>query len=186
MLTPLLAPFLAPSLAALLSQVARYVIALLLLAASVGKLRSYGAFRGNLATSFGLPPATAALAAPALVAAELLLAAWLLAAPLPGAGARLPMLLALLLLGTLTAVLAYRYFTQNVVRCSCFGEAARPVSHYDLLRNVLVVAINGAYFALAPDAALPASTAWLAAGLASIVCVAAISLHDIATLAKAH
>ena len=164
----------------LLADMARYVIAWLLLAAAVGKLRSYSEFRGNLATSFGLPPAIAIFAAPALVAAELLLAGWLLAG-----GGQLPMLLSLLLLGTLTAVLVYRYFTHSMVRCSCFGEAARPVSHYDLLRNLLVVGINGAYCALAQETALPAASAVLAAGLASIVCVAAISLHDIATLAKA-
>ena len=163
-----------------LSDIARYVIALLLLAASVGKLRSYGDFRGNLATSFGMPPAAARVAAPALVAAELLLAAWLLAG-----GTQLPMLLSLVLLGTLTAVLAWRYFTHSVVRCSCFGEAARPVSQYDLLRNVLAVGINGAYFACAQTASLPVATSVLAAGLAAIVCVAVISLHDIATLAKA-
>ncbi|MGK5003661.1 MauE/DoxX family redox-associated membrane protein [Janthinobacterium sp. LB2P70] len=165
---------------AFLSDIARYVIALLLLAASVGKLRSYGDFRGNLATSFGVAPAAATVAAPALVTAELLLAGWLLAG-----GTQLPMLLSLLLLSTLTAVLAWRYFTHSVVRCSCFGEAARPVSQYDLLRNVLAVGINGAYFALAQEAALPAATSVLAAGLAAIVCVAVISLHDIATLAKA-
>ena len=163
-----------------LSDIARYVIALLLLAASVGKLRSYGDFRGNLATSFGVPPAAARAVAPALVAVELLLAGWLLAG-----GTQQPMLLSLLLLSTLTAVLAWRYFTHSVVRCSCFGEAARPVSQYDLLRNVLAVGINGAYFACAQTASLPVATSVLAAGLAAIVCVAVISLHDIATLAKA-
>ena len=163
-----------------LSDIARYVIALLLLAASVGKLRSYGDFRGNLATSFGVAPAAATVAAPALVAAELLLAGWLLAG-----GTQLPMLLSLVLLSTLTAVLAWRYFTHSVVRCSCFGEAARPVSQYDLLRNVLAVGINGAYFASEQTASLPVATSVLAAGLAAIVCVAVISLHDIATLAKA-
>ncbi|TSD72269.1 hypothetical protein FFI39_015555 [Janthinobacterium sp. KBS0711] len=163
-----------------LSDIVRYVIALLLLAASVGKLRSYGEFRGNLATSFGLPSAAAQFAAPALVAAELLLAGWLLAG-----GTYLPMLLSLLLLSTLTGVLAWRYFTHSVVRCSCFGEAARPVSQYDLLRNMLAVGINGSYFALAQETALPVATSLLAAGLAAIVCVALISLHDIATLAKA-
>lgn len=186
MLTPFPDASMGPSLAVLLSHTARYVIAVLLLAASVGKLRSYADFRGNLATSFGLPTGIATLAAPALVAAELLLAGWLLAGPLLPGSAHLPMLLSLLLLGTLTGVLCYRYFTQSVVRCSCFGEAARPVSHYDLLRNVLVVGINLGYFALAREAVLPASTALLAAGLASIICVATISLHDIATLAKAH
>lgn len=177
----MLTPLLAPALAALLSATARNCIALLLLTAGVGKLRGYADFRGNLSTSFGLPPAAAALAAPVLVAVELLLAGWLLTG-----GTDAPMLLALMLLGLLTAVLAYRYFTLSVVRCSCFGEAARPVSHYDLLRNALVLAINGAYFALAPEAALPVATSVLAAGLASIVCVTAISLHDIATVARAH
>lgn len=176
----MLTPVLSTLLAAFLSDIARYCIALLLLAASVGKLRSYGDFRANLATSFGVPPAAASLAAPALVAAELWLAGWLLAG-----GAQLPMLLSLLLLGTLTAILAWRYFTHSVVRCSCFGEAARPVSQYDLLRNVLVVGTNGAYFALAQETTLSIATTVLAAGLAAIVCVATISLHDIAILAKA-
>jgi len=167
-------------LTALLSDIARCCIALLLLAAGVGKLRSHAAFRGNLATSFGLPPAAAAWAAPALVMTELLLAGWILAG-----GTHLPMLLSLLLLSTLTAVLAWRYFTHSVVRCSCFGEAARPVSQYDLLRNVLAVGINGAYCALAQATTVPVATTVLAAGLAAIACVAIISLHDIATLAKA-
>ncbi|MDO8033227.1 hypothetical protein O3297_07360 [Janthinobacterium sp. SUN128] len=167
-------------LAALLADIARYCIALLLLAASVGKLRSYGDFRGNLATSFGIPPTAAQFAAPALVMTELLLAGWLLAG-----GTHTPMLLSLLLLSTLTAILTWRYFTHSVVRCSCFGEAARPVSQYDLLRNMLAVGINGAYFALAQETALPVATSILAAGLAAIVCVATISLHEIATLAKA-
>lgn len=180
MLTPLLSPSLAAFLAAFLADIARCCIAWLLLAAGVGKLRSHGAFRDNLAASFGVPPAAAKVAAPALVMAELLLAGWLLAG-----GAHVPMLLSLLLLSTLTAVLIHRYFTHSVVRCSCFGEAARPVSQYDLLRNVLAVGVNGAYFALAQDAALPAATAVLAAGLAAIACVLIISLHDIATLAKA-
>lgn len=171
---------LTPSLSPLLADTARCCVALLLLAAGVGKLRGYAAFRGNLATSFGLPPSAAAWAAPALVMAELLLSGWLLAG-----GTGFPMLLSLLLLSSLTAVLVYRYFTRSVVRCSCFGEAARPVSQYDLLRNVLVVGINGSYFALAQEAALPVATTVLAAGLAAIVCVATISLHDIATLAKA-
>ncbi|ATD61477.1 hypothetical protein CNX70_15890 [Janthinobacterium svalbardensis] len=176
---------LTPLLAALVTDAARCFIAFLLLAAGVGKLRSYGAFRGNLATSFGVPPILARWAAPALIMAELSLSCWLLASTLLTDGTHLPMLLSLLLLSTLTAVLAYRYFTHSVVRCSCFGEAARPVSPYDLLRNVLVVGINGAYFALAQETPLPVTTSVLAAGLAAIACVAIISLHDIATLAKA-
>lgn len=176
---------LTPSLSPLLADTARCCVALLLLAAGVGKLRGYAAFRGNLATSFGLPPSAAAWAAPALVMAELLLSGWLLAGWILIGGTHLPMLLSLLLLSTLTAVLVYRYFTRSVVRCSCFGEAARPVSRYDLLRNVLAVGINGSYFALAQEAALPVATTVLAAGLAAIVCVATISLHDIATLARA-
>ncbi|PHV17891.1 hypothetical protein CSQ90_06115 [Janthinobacterium sp. BJB303] len=168
-------------LTALLSDTARCCIAFVLLAAAVGKLRGYTAFRDNLATSFGLPLRAAAWAAPGLLAAELLLAGWILAG-----GTHLPMQLSLLLLGTLTAVLVHRYFTRSVVRCNCFGEAARPVSPYDLLRNALLVGINGAYFALAQDAALPVAATVLAGGLAAIGCVAILSLHDIATLARAH
>lgn len=167
-------------LAAFLADIARCLIGMLLLAAAAGKLRSYRAFRDNLSASFGVPAAGAALAAPALVALEALLAAWLLAW-----GGPLPMLLSLLLLASLTIVLACRYFTQSVVRCSCFGEAQRPVSQHDLTRNGLVIAVNALYFALPAMAALPWQTSLLAAALAAIACVAAIHFHDIATLARA-
>lgn len=167
------------SLTAFLGDIARCLIGLLLLAAATGKLRNYRAFRDNLSASFGVPAAGAALAAPALVALEALLAAWLLAR-----GGSLPMLLSLLLLTGLSVVLAYRYFTQSVVRCSCFGEAQRPVSQHDLILNALVIAVNALYFALPAAAMLPWQTTLLACGLAAIACVAAIHFHEIATLAR--
>lgn len=166
-----------------LAQVLRSFIALLLLAAALGKVRSHASLRTNLRESFGLPAGAARLLAPLLIAVELLIAGWLLATDGP-----LPMLLSLLLLASVTCVLGYRFMTQSVVRCSCFGEASRPVSHHDLLRNVLVIVLNGFYFALAAQPAAPMAwaTAWLALGLAAIMCVAAVNYHEIATLARAH
>lgn len=165
------------STAFFVAEVLRWFAGFLMLAAAGGKLRTFGQFRANLTSSFGMPAPLAALLAPAVVAAEAGAAALILGgAPRPG------MLAALVMLGAFTALVSYKFFTESVVKCSCFGEAARSVSGFDLLRNLLAIGAIGAWLALATGSALPLSAAVLAAGLASILLVAAIEFHDIATL----
>lgn len=159
------------------AEIIRYFIGFFMLAASVGKLRSFTDFRANLVTSFGASTAHSALLAPAVVMLELAAAAMVL-----GPFSRAGMLASLLILGSFTAVLSYRFFTESVVKCSCFGEAGRAVSAFDLLRNVLVLAAIAAYFSMASAGSLPLTASILAAALATFLCVAAIELHDIATV----
>lgn len=161
------------------AEILRYFIGFVLLAAVVGKLRTFAVFRDNLVSSFGMPPAASALAAPALVAAELLVAAMVM-----GQLGRPGMLAALLLFGAFTAIVTYRFLQEGVVRCSCFGEAERNISALDLVRNGLVVSSIVAYLALAAVGQPSWHVSLLAAGLASVLAVLAVHFHDVVTLLR--
>ncbi len=166
----------------LAAETLRLFTAFLLLAAVAGKLRTFTAFRDNLVSSFGMSPAASRLTAPAVAAAEGLTAVIVLGlAPRPGMWA------ALLMFALFTALLAYRFIKDDVVRCSCFGEAERSLSGLDLLRNLLVLAAIAAYLALPATTGADAAAhmTLLGAGLASILMVAAIGFHDIVHLLKA-
>ena len=165
--------------AAFCATILRCFIGFLLLAAVAGKLRHFADFRHNLADSLGLGAARARLLAPAVVVGELLVAVMVLG-PAQGAG----MLAALLMLAAFTAFVGYKFFSQGSVRCSCFGETGRPVTAYDLQRNLLVILANASYFALGAAVAPPLPLLALAAALAAILCVAAIGFHDIVVLLK--
>lgn len=165
----------------LAAETLRLFTGFLLLAAVAGKLRSFAAFRDNLVSSFGMAPAASRLAAPAVVAAEAIAAAMALGlSPRPGMWA------ALLLFAVFTALLAYRFFKDGIVKCSCFGEAERNLSGLDLLRNVLVLMAISGWTALqsSAEAAAAAHLSLLGAGLASILVVVAIGFHDIVNLLK--
>ncbi|WP_445232812.1 MauE/DoxX family redox-associated membrane protein [Duganella rhizosphaerae] len=160
-----------------MSEILRYFVALLMLAAATAKLRDLAGFRDNLASLFGMGPALRALVAPAIPVAELAVAALLL-----GGLARTGLLAALLMLCGFTALVGYKFSTQSVVRCSCFGEAERSLSGLDLLRNGLVIAAIGAGLMLPAGAALPLHAALLAASLGLLVCVIAVHFHEIVHL----
>lgn len=170
---------------AFITDILRCFTALVLLAACLGKLRAFAAFRANLAESFQVPAHRARLLAPAVVGVEALLAALALS-PL----AQAAMTAALLLFAGFTILLAWRLARDGALRCACFGEAERNLSGYDLARNVLVMAAIGLYLWLsfaapagpAPLPALPTAAAVLAAALACILAVLAIDFHDVARL----
>lgn len=159
------------------AEVLRYFIGFFMLAAGAGKLREFAQFCANLVASFGMPERAARLLAPAVVAAEFGAAALIL-----GGAANTGMVAALAMLAAFTAVVSYKFFTESVVKCSCFGEAARSVSGFDLLRNLLAIAAAIAYLAIAGASPMPIPVALLAAGLATLLLVAAIDFHDIASL----
>lgn len=164
-------------LTAFIAVVLRCFTAMLLAAAVAGKLRSFSGFRSSLADSLGLGAVWSKVLAPAVVAGELL-AAVMIVGPAPRSG----MLAALAMFAAFTAFIGYKYFTQSVVRCSCFGASSRPVSGYDLLRNLLVIIAILAWLALAANVVLSPAAFILACGIASVLCVAAIGFHDIAIL----
>lgn len=167
-------------LASFLAETCRCLLAWVLLAAALSKLRALAAFRHNLQESFAVPPGASAPLAWAIVGAELLLAAGCASAPAPGYGA---MALTLALFAGFTAVLAYRYWSTGLVRCACFGEAGRPVSSYDFLRNALLMAALVVYLACAGEAAaLDSPLRWLAAALALPAALLAVHLHEVASV----
>ena len=158
----------------------RLAAALLLLAAAWGKGRALGQFRDNLAATFGTGPALAALLAPGIAGAEVLLAAGLLAGGAPGQAA----LAGSLLLFTLfTAAVAWKYATEDIVKCSCFGDADRSVSGFDLARNLAIIA--GIGFSLAVGSGT-ADVSWqamfCAAGVATLLAVVLAAFHEIMML----
>jgi hypothetical protein len=164
-----------------LADIVRYFICWWWLAALVGKLRNWPQFHDDLGALLGIAVRPATLLAPALILSELLAAALVLDIA-PAAG----MLVSLMLMWAFTTVLGYQFFTRAIVRCSCFGKSLRPLSGYDVLRNLLVVLSIAAWLAFAPAAHLPAGEALLAAGLGAWLCVASIHFHDVVVLARTH
>lgn len=169
------------SAGACLAEIVRWFGALLLLSAAWGKWRTLAEFRHNLGASFGFAPGTATVLAPLVVVTELLLGALI---AFDHGLALTAMAAAWLLLAALTLLVGYKFLRQDVVRCSCFGEQGRPVSVYDLLRNLLVLAALG--FAVGhgtttplPPTGLTAVTAFL---LGLILNMLALRFHDIATV----
>lgn len=165
-----------------IGEIVRYFLAMLMLAAAAAKLRGYAGFRDNLGTLFGMGPTLRALVAPAVPAAELLVAVLLI-----GGLARAGMLAALVMLCVFTALVGYKFITQSVVRCSCFGESERSLSGLDLLRNGLVILATVAGLMLPSGLALPLPlhAALLAASLALLACVIAVHFHEIVHLLSA-
>lgn len=179
-----------------MAEVFRCFTAMLLFAAAVGKLRTLGEFRQNLTESFGVSARAARVLAPVIVATEFLLAAAIalgdtIASGLASVGAAHGMIVyaamaaALAMFAVFTALVARKYLQEGIVRCSCFGEAGRSVSPFDLLRNVLVMACIAFYLACAGGTATAplSSEAWfLAAGLAALLTVLAVEFHEIVML----
>lgn len=162
-----------------------YSMALLLLWAATGKWRTLGAFEQNLVQSFAIPPGQARLLAPTLALAEsaaaitLLMLAW---QPDPAWTAPL-MAACWCLLALFSLTLLQRFFTNDTIKCSCFGEQDRPLSGYDLIRNGLLLLVTAGFF-LAPDVLLPLQSALSTSCLllsALLVMLIAAS-HDIASL----
>lgn len=162
------------------AEILRYFVGLMMLTAAVAKLRAFDGFRINLSASFGIDSAYSRLLAPAVVLAELAVAALVL-----GGAVHIGLWSALLMFSLFTALLAYKFLTQGVVRCGCFGEAERTLSGLDLLRNVLVIAAIGAGLALGHPASVLPHIAILAVALATIACVVAVHFHEMITLLAA-
>lgn len=165
------------SAAVFFADVLRLMGALLLLAAAYGKWQALGQFRDNLASSFGVAPALAALLAPAIAGTELGLALGLAAG---GATGQAALAGALLLFIAFTAVVARKYATEDIVKCSCFGDADRSVSGFDLARNVAII------FALAYSLAVGSTPTAAAAGWQATVCALGIATLLAVALAKLH
>jgi hypothetical protein len=159
----------------------RLTAALLLIGAAWGKWRAPGQFRDNLIATFGLAPALAAWLAPGIAGIEFVLAAGLMAG---GATGQLAVAGTLLLLTVFTLVVGWKYATEDIVKCSCFGDNDRSVSGFDLMRNLALIA--AIVFCLAAGGAGAAGIGWqatvCAAGVATLLAVVLANFHEIMML----
>ncbi|MQA18768.1 MauE/DoxX family redox-associated membrane protein [Rugamonas rivuli] len=156
--------------------VLRLLVGAVFLLAVLGKLRAPARFRANLTESMGVPPALGMALTPAVILAEAALALMLLG----DVQARtFAMPAALVLLIGFTCFVAYKYVTADSVRCSCFGEAERPLSVYDLLRNGLLIGAIACwlYWPAPPAQWTPAQLA-LASAAALVLAVGLSRLHE--------
>ncbi|MGH8052064.1 MAG: MauE/DoxX family redox-associated membrane protein [Arenimonas sp.] len=163
-----------------IAEIFRFFIAFLLFFAAMGKMKTFSEFRKNLCESFGLGLGTSKKLAPAIIAVEWLLAGIVL---LDVNASYFGMLASLLLFLVFTGAVAYQYRKEGIVKCSCFGEAGRSVSIFDLLRNVIVIACIAFYLCYSgEESILTFQLKLLTAGLALILTILAIQFHEIVTL----
>lgn len=171
--------------AALLSEACRLTLAVVLVAASVGKARAIDRFAETLEVLVSLPFSSRRWrrgAAVSIAAAELLVALALLAG---GAAARYGMAAALALLLGFTAVLLVALVRRRSVSCNCFGAGEHPISRWDVVRNLLLIAAAVTQLLLGPPGEAPAVSGWLLAlGAAGIGFLASTNLHRIGRLLR--
>lgn len=159
---------------AYLAEVLRCFTGWLLLAAAVGKLRTWRDFNANLGELLGVGDAYRRLPALLIVGAEAGIGLAVLA---NGAETRVAMAAALGMMTLFTGFVGYKFVREDLIRCSCFGEAARSVSVLDLLRNVIAIAAI-AYYLVAADGTVAGAAAALAAVLGLILALVAIAFQD--------
>ena len=165
------------TIATVAAPVLRLTIGAVFLLAVIGKLRAPARFQSNLTESMGVSAAAGAVLTPLVIAAEAALAFMLVSDTLSRSVA---MPAALALLTGFTGFAGYKYVTADSVRCSCFGEAERPLSAYDLLRNALLIAAIAGWLYWPADAVRWMPVQWtLAAGVALLLAAGLARLHEV-------
>lgn len=164
------------------SEACRLYILVVLLAAALGKAHALGSFAGTLEALLHLPARWSPSAAAAIAALEFLV---VLALATGGAAAYRGMAAALALFLAFTAVLLVAIIQRQRVSCNCFGAGDHPISAWDLVRNLLLIAACAAWFLMGPPAAALPPDAWLLlAGAAVMAFVLSTNLHRLARLAR--
>lgn len=165
---------------AYIAEILREFVGLILLFAAVGKLKTFNQFTANLHQTFGLPVTLSRVVAPAIICAELLVAAIILTNV---QASHYAMVTALCLFSLFSCVVFYKYIKHGSVACNCFGDAERPLSGYDLLRNLIIIGCVGFYLLNAGEASgLNKQAHVLVTGMALILTVIAIEFHNMILL----
>jgi uncharacterized membrane protein YphA (DoxX/SURF4 family) len=162
----------------------RWSIGLTFLASAIGKARDLPAFRLVVTDLHALP---ARLAQPAAVGTVLAEALVVLAMAVGFAALPVGFVLAAVLLALFSVVLAAAVRRDVGISCNCFGIGKRPVSWYDLGRNVLLVACCVAGVVSYPIAGhgLPAASVIVLLGLmAGCFSLVVTNLEDIVELVR--
>lgn len=152
--------------------------------AAIGKLRSFTSFQNNLTQSFGISPNLSKLIVPILIGTELLIAIALFISN-SSRILQLTLFVASILFLIFSLVVAYQFFSKDLVRCNCFGEAERPVSAYDLMRNFLLLSATiyatyaNYHVEINTHMQAQAIIYWLQFGIALTLCLLMMHFHEL-------
>lgn len=165
--------------ASYLVEASRFLIALIFALSFVGKVTDVTSFEATIASFKMLSTKQVMLAAKAFLTAELaVVALLLLGGPLLSAG----FALALLLLALFVVVLSTMLLRHLQVSCNCFGQNARMVSVYDVIRNILLIAVClvGLLMAPAPPPTYQVADALLLGLMVASLGVVLVNFSDVA------
>ncbi|TDC28312.1 methylamine utilization protein MauE, partial [Micromonospora sp. 15K316] len=161
---------------------ARLLLALVFLAAVVGKLRTRAGFAGFVGSvnQFGVPKRWAYPVARLAVATEAAVVVLLAVRVTAPAG----LLLAAGLLGVLTGAIVGALRRGARPACRCFGAADAPIGRRHVVRNLAltVAALLGLLGWATAGPVLPPSAALLAAGVAVPLAAVVVRLDDLVAL----
>jgi len=164
------------------SEIIRFFVGFVLLTAAWSKTRTYQQFTISLVTSFHLPKTLSKLFSPLLILLEYALALALLTQLF---NPQLAMQVSLALFSTFTSVAIFLLIRHEVVKCNCFGEESRPISIFDLIRNLgFIVAIIFYLFYAKANTNFSLEVSSLLATLAVIITIITINFHDLVSILK--
>lgn len=130
----------------------RLALALVFALSAGSKVRSpmaFAAFRRSAGQLAAIPDRLATPSAAAVIVAEVVTAAMVLVPSLALAGEALAMCLLLVF----TAILARAVARGVYATCHCFGSGSAPVSHAQLVRNGVLVALDAVALVCGPGSA---------------------------------
>lgn len=173
------------SAAAYIAEACRLAIVLVLAAAVAGKAVNAVARRDlsdMIADLLRVPERVARAGAALVLGAEGMIALLLLAA---GGWSRPAMAAAIMLFAIFTGFILLALVQRRAVVCSCFGGRGHPLSFWDLVRNLILIAAGAIYLSQSPLGHALDPAAWLLlAGIAFILFLVATNLNRIALLAR--
>ncbi len=121
---------------AIVGEICRLYIFMLLISAAFGKSKNVGQFRENLVISFSIPQWGSQWMALIIIGAEWILALGMIV------GGRITYLATIgsgLLFVIFTVVIAFALIQNRMINCNCFGSDNKLLSKYDLVRNLCVL-----------------------------------------------
>ena len=167
---------------AYLSEACRLTIVLVLAAAVAGKAFALRDLADMIADLLPVPARAARAGAVLVLGAEGLIALLLLAG---GGWSRPAMAAAIMLFALFAGFIALALVQRRTVVCSCFGGRGHPLSGWDLVRNLFLIAAGAVHLGQGPLGRPLDPAAWLLlAGIAFILFLIATNLNRIALLAR--
>ncbi len=162
------------------SEIIRFYIGFILLASAWGKTKTYHQFIDNLITSFHIKAIFSQFLGPMIILLEWVLAIILITQLM---NINLTMIICLALFSSFTVVLIYLFMKHEIVKCNCFGEAQRPITHLDLMRNLILIGAALFYVINTPNNILLADQVTiLIACVALIITIMSIHFHELILL----